>query len=66
MNIAQKIMRVLNEFNIFDKVITLTTDNESAMLVCERNIMIALDSEFSSMSFSHYRCAAHVLNLGVK
>jgi len=66
MNIAQKIMRVLNEFNIFDKVITLTTDNESAMLVCGRNIMIALDSEFSSMTFSHYCCVAHVLNLGVK
>src|SRR3990170_2703125 len=66
MNIAQEIMRVLNEFNIFDKVIALTTDNESAMLVCGRNIMMALDSEFSSMTFSHYRCAAHVLNLGVK
>jgi hypothetical protein len=65
-NIAQEIMRVLNEFNIFDKVIALTTDNESAMLVCGRNIMTALDSEFSSMTFSHYRCAAHVLNLGVK
>src|SRR6266540_4592260 len=66
MNIAQEIMRVLNEFNIFDKIITLTIDNESAMLVCERNIMIALDSEFSSMTFSHYCCVAHVLNLGVK
>ena len=59
-------MRVLNKFNIFDKVITLTTDNESAMLICERNIMITLDSEFSSITFSHYRCVAHVLNLGVK
>jgi hypothetical protein len=66
MNIAQEIIRVLNEFNIFDKVIALTTDNESAMLVCGRNIMAALDSEFSSMTFSHYRCAAHVLNLSVK
>ena len=39
MNIAQEIMRVLNKFNIFDKVIILIIDNESAILVCERNIM---------------------------
>ncbi len=66
MNIANEIMHVLNEFNISNKVIALTTDNESAMLICEREIGSALDSEFSSMIFSHYRYAAHVLNLGVK
>ena len=66
MNIANEIMHVLNEFNISNKVIALTTDNESAMLVCGREIGSALDSEFSSMIFSHYHCAAHVLNLGVK
>ena len=38
-NIAQEIMRVLNKFNIFDKVIVLIIDNESAILVCGRNIM---------------------------
>ncbi|EXX77370.1 hypothetical protein RirG_024290 [Rhizophagus irregularis DAOM 197198w] len=36
------------------------------MLVCERNIASTIDDEFSAMIFSHYRCAAHVLNLGVK
>jgi hypothetical protein len=35
-------------------------------LVCGREIASSFDSEFSSMIFSHYRCAAHVLNLGVK
>ena len=38
-NIAQEIMRVLNKFNIFDKVIVLIIDNESAILVCGRNII---------------------------
>ena len=66
MNIANEIMRVLNEFNISNKVIALTTNNKSAMLVCEREISSALDSEFLSMIFSHYYCTAHVLNLGVK
>ena len=37
-------MHVLNEFNISNKVIALTTDNESAMLVCEKEISSALNS----------------------
>ncbi len=59
-------MRVLNEFNISNKIIAFTIDNESAMLVCERKIGLALDSEFSSMIFSYYHCTAYVLNLGIK
>ena len=59
-------MRVLKEFNISNRIISLTTNNESAMIVCGKEIALALDNEFSSMTFSHYRCAAHVLNLGVK
>lgn len=65
-NIAQKIMCVLEEFNISKKIIALTTDNESAMLVCGKEITLALNDEFSLLTFSHYRCAAHVLNLGVQ
>jgi hypothetical protein len=61
-NIAQQIIRVLDEFNISHKIIALTTDNESAMVVCGR----VLANELSSTNFSHYRCAAHVLNLAVK
>jgi hypothetical protein len=66
MNIAHEIMRVLDEFDISSKIIALTTDNESAMLVCGEEIALALNLEFSNMIFSHYRCAAHVLNLGAK
>ncbi|HEY4874420.1 MAG TPA: hypothetical protein VIH86_02510 [Puia sp.] len=66
MNIAQEILRVLDEFNISSKIIALTTDNDSAMLVCGKEIASAFDDEMSLMNFSHYRCAAHVLNLGVK
>jgi hypothetical protein len=36
------------------------------MLVCGREIASAFDHQISSMVFSHYRCSAHVLNLGVK
>jgi hypothetical protein len=65
-NIAKEIIRVLEEFNISTRIISLTTDNEAAMLVCGREIADAFDDEISSMNFSYYRCAAHVLNLGVK
>jgi zinc finger BED domain-containing protein 1 (E3 SUMO-protein ligase ZBED1) len=65
-NISREIMRVLEEFNISTKIIALTTDNDSAMLVCGKEIADALDNEISSMNFSHYCCTAHVLNLGVK
>ena len=65
-NISREIKRVLEEFRIANKVIALTTDNESVMLVCGEEIASALDLELSGMVFSHYRCTAHVLNLGVK
>ena len=66
MNIAQEIMRVLEEFKISNKIIALTTDNDSAMLACGKEIASAFDSEISSMNFSHFRYAAYILNLGVK
>ena len=59
-------MKALDEFNISNKIIALTTDNESAMIMCGKEIASSLDIEFSTMIFAHYRCAAHVLNLGVK
>ncbi|GET00712.1 zinc finger BED domain-containing protein RICESLEEPER 2-like [Rhizophagus clarus] len=65
-NISQEITRVLEEFGISNKIIALTTDNESAMLVCGREMASAFEDDFLTLTFSHYRCAAHVLNLGVK
>jgi hypothetical protein len=61
-NIAQEIMRVLEEFNISRRIIALTTDNDSVMIVCEKEISSAFDNEFSLMNFSLYHCAAHVVN----
>ena len=54
-NIAQEIMRVLNEFNISNRIIALTTDNDSAMIACGKEIAAAFDGEISSMEFSHYQ-----------
>src|SRR6266496_4662276 len=65
-NITQEIMCVLGEFNISNRILTLTTDNDSAMLSCGNEIAATFNDDISSMNFSHYHCAAHVLNLGVK
>ena len=60
-------MYILNKFNILNKVIALITDNESAMLVCRREIASPFNNEFLSMIFfSHYHYTAYILNLDIK
>ncbi len=65
-NIAEHIIRVLNEFGLMNKTLALTTDNESAMVVCGREIANQIQQDFDSLAFQHYRCSAHILNLGAK
>jgi hypothetical protein len=64
-NMADAIMTVLCEFDLEEKALALTTDNASSMLSCGTVIAEELESEFDNLSFAHYRCAAHVLNLAV-
>lgn len=64
--IVNQILSTLEEFNINDRVISLTTDNGGNMVACGRDLAIELDKEFSNLSFNHYRCAAHIINLAVK
>ena len=56
----------LREFNISDRIISLTTDNGSNMLACGRELANELEAGFSNLTFSHNRCAAHIINLAVK
>ena len=65
-NIANAIKSVLIEFNIFEKTLALTTDNESAMIVCGRIIAEELTLELNDQAFRHYRCCAHILNLAAQ
>ena len=65
-NIAEHIMTVLNEFELTNKTLALITDNESAMVVCGREIANQIQQDFDSLTFRHYRCSAHILNLGAK
>ena len=61
-----KITNLLQEFNLNNKVISLTTDNGSNMLACGRELSNELEACFCNLTFSHKRCAAHIINLAVK
>ncbi|CAG8825633.1 16584_t:CDS:2, partial [Cetraspora pellucida] len=65
-NISEAISCVLREFELSNKTIALTTDNESAMITCGHLLAKELENEFDNIGFSHYRCVAHVLNLVAK
>ena len=65
-NIARAINNVLIEFNLINKTLALTTDNESAMLVCGRILANNLQAELDRQTFHHYRCSAHILNLAAR
>lgn len=64
--ILTKLTDVLQEFNISNRIISLTTDNGSNMLACGRELANELEAGFFNFTFSHNRCAAHIINLAVK
>jgi len=64
--ILSKIIDLLQEFNLNNRIISLTTDNGSNMLACGRDLANELEICFCNLSFSYKRCAAHIINLAVK
>ena len=64
-NMATAIMNVLQEFDLAEKTLALTTDNASSMIGCANYMAEELELDFNNFTFAHYRCAAHVLNLAV-
>ncbi len=64
--ITSKLLQILGEFNINNNILALTTDNGSNMIACGSQLAVELDQEFDNMTFTHYRCAAHIINLAVK
>ncbi|CAG8810487.1 17682_t:CDS:2, partial [Cetraspora pellucida] len=64
-NIANALMDILDENCISEKTLVLTMDNASSMISCDTIVAEELEEDFNNFDFSHYRCAAHVLNLAV-
>ena len=65
-NMATEISKVLNELRLVSKAMAITTDNESAMLVCGRKLAEEFEKEMDNLSFNHYHCSAYILNLVIK
>ena len=65
-NIANSISNILKEFNLTNKILALTIDNESAMIVCGWQLKKDFKQVLDNLSFRHYCCLAYILNLVVK
>ena len=50
-NIAEHIIRVLNEFGLMNKTLAFITDNESTMVVCGHEIANQIQQDFDSLAF---------------
>src|SRR3954465_3212081 len=64
-NISETLLNLLIKYNLTTKVLALTTDNDSTMIVCGNKMCNELSTKFNNSLFSHYRCGAHILNLAV-
>ena len=64
--ILTKLIQILQDFNISNRIISLTTDNGSNMLACGRELADELEVGFFNFEFTHNRYAAHIINLAVK
>jgi hAT family C-terminal dimerisation region/Domain of unknown function (DUF4413) len=59
--IKNAVLEIVNEFQVTNQLIGITSDNEAKMIAATRQIGESLDLP----AFQHYRCAAHILNLVV-
>ncbi len=63
LNMAEALINIINEYNLGDRTLGLTTYNAASMIVCGRIIKDELKKNFNNIRFSHYRYAVHILNL---
>jgi len=61
LSIKNAVLEIANQFKVANRLIGITSDNESKMIASIRLIKEDLESSV----FQHYRCAAHILNLVV-
>jgi len=60
--IKNAIIEIVNNLNIANHLIEITSNNEAKMIAATKKIGIELDLQ----GFQHYHCAAHILNLIVE
>ncbi len=65
-NIADAISNILNEFNLSNKALALTMDNESVMVICGWKLVKEFKEALDNYYFKYYHYSAYILNLIVK
>ncbi|CAG8451817.1 613_t:CDS:2 [Dentiscutata erythropus] len=64
--IANIILSLLNEFQLEKKILALTSDNASNIVLASSIIKNTLANNFSNSLFQHIRYATHIINIAVK
>ena len=64
-SIFEKISQLISEMHIENKVIAITTDNGSNIVSGCKKLMEHFNPNNEITKITHFRCAAHVLNLVV-
>src|SRR5579871_6689610 len=58
-------MKIIIEFNIEERLLALTIDNETSMVKAFKLLEVDMHTKYNKDIF-HIRCAAHVINLAVQ
>ena len=64
-NIVEAVLKVVNDFNLADKVFSITLDNASAN-TSAMNTLTPIFSVYAASFLMHQRCACHIINLIAK
>jgi len=57
--------KLLEDFHLKEKIISVTTDNGSNMVLACRLLKNDFDTQIPALDFIHSRCICHILNLAV-
>lgn len=63
--IYELLNKLLEDFNLKEKVISITTDNGSNMVLACRLLKDNFEIQIPALDFIHSRCICHILNLAV-
>ncbi|CAG8733790.1 11811_t:CDS:2, partial [Acaulospora morrowiae] len=63
--LAETIFKIIENFDLGKKIISVTADNASNMDTCGQLLSNILELHHGSTIFCKLRCAAHILNLAV-
>lgn len=63
--IAEKIIKVVNDFGLTEKIFAITLDNAASNTSAMNHLSTVL-SKYAASWLLHQRCACHILNLIAK